>query len=109
MSDRIGNVPGVGLFLYPTDTENFPKTSNVQGGKMSVRLFKSLLYKSTQIQQEIEQEHERRKPDRFRLLKLKKIRLSIKDRLQRLWERHRATLENSPLAFQPVPVRIKHR
>jgi uncharacterized protein YdcH (DUF465 family) len=59
---------------------------------MSVRLFKSLLYKSTQIQHEIEQEHQRLWPDRLRLLKLKKIRLSIKDRLQRMLEMHQKTL-----------------
>lgn len=65
---------------------------------MSVRLFKSLLYKSTQIQQEIEQEQRRSWPDSFRLLKLKKIRLTIKDRLERLF---RKGLEASLL--QPTP------
>jgi hypothetical protein len=51
---------------------------------MSVQLFKSLLFKSSIIQSKIEQEHKRLWPDRFRLLKLKKIRLLIKDRLHRL-------------------------
>lgn len=72
---------------------------------MSVRLFKSLLYKSTQIQQEIEQEHQRRWPDRFRLLKLKKIRLSIKDRLQRMLETYQTTMHGSQLQLQPVRIR----
>lgn len=51
---------------------------------MSVRLFKSLLFKSTRIQQEIEREQARTWPDRWRLLKLKKIRLAIKDRMERV-------------------------
>lgn len=72
---------------------------------MSVRLFKSLLYKSTQIQQEIEQEHQSVWPDRFRLLKLKKIRLSIKDRLQRLIEMHQATMQGSQPRLQPIRIR----
>ena len=62
---------------------------------MSVRLFKSLLYKSTQIQQEIEHEHRRRKPDSFRLLKLKKLRLSIKDRLHRMIQMHQTAMQGS--------------
>lgn len=74
---------------------------------MSVRLFNSLLYKSAQIQQEIEQEHQRRWPDRFRLLKLKKIRLSIKDRLYRMIEMHHALMQGRQLEVQPV--RIKKR
>lgn len=74
---------------------------------MSVRLFKSLLYKSAQIQQEIEREYQSRWPDRFRLLKLKKIRLSIKDRLQRILEIHQDTMRESTLELQPI--RIKKR
>lgn len=48
---------------------------------MSVQHFKSLLIKYAQIQQKIDKEHQRRLPDWIRLLKLKKIRLAIKDRL----------------------------
>ncbi len=51
---------------------------------MSVQHFRSLLFKSTQIQQEIEKEQNRRLPDWMRLLKLKKLRLAIKDRLQEI-------------------------
>lgn len=51
---------------------------------MPVHYFKSLLFKSTQIQQEIEKEQSRRLPDWMRLLKLKKLRLTIKDRLQEI-------------------------
>lgn len=51
---------------------------------MSVQHFKSLLFKSAKIQEEIEQEKNRRWPDWIRLLKLKKIRLVIKDRMERI-------------------------
>lgn len=51
---------------------------------MSVQHFKSLLFKSAQIQQEIEKEYQRRWPDWMRLLKLKKLRLAIKDRMERI-------------------------
>ena len=54
---------------------------------MSVKYFKSLLLKSVQIQQEIEKEQNRRWPDWIRLLKLKKIRLAIKDRMERIVQR----------------------
>lgn len=72
---------------------------------MSVRLFKSLLFKSTQIEQEIEQERQRRLPDTFRLIRLKKIRLSIKDRLQRLIDMHHQAVKGAQL--QPEFIRIK--
>jgi len=66
---------------------------------MSVQHFKSLLFKSAQIQEEIEKEHKRRLPDWVRLLKLKKIRLAIKDRLQRIARDH------SPQRLQPVRIK----
>ncbi|HEY0900855.1 MAG TPA: hypothetical protein VGD95_01910 [Micavibrio sp.] len=74
---------------------------------MSVKLFTSLLYKSAQIQQQIEHEHQRRCPDGFRLLKLKKLRLSIKDRLMRLLESHRGSIGGAMPELQPV--RLKRR
>jgi uncharacterized protein YdcH (DUF465 family) len=52
-----------------------------QGGIMSPKRIHSLLIKSAEIQQEIEREHARPRPDTFRLLKLKKLRLAIKDRI----------------------------
>ena len=51
---------------------------------MSFRLLKSLFVKSTRIQQEIEREQIRPRPDQWRLLKLKKIRLAIKDKMERI-------------------------
>lgn len=51
---------------------------------MSVQHFKSLLFKSARIQEEIDWETSRPWPDWIRLLKLKKIRLSIKDRMAKL-------------------------
>lgn len=64
---------------------------------MSVRYFKSLLLKSSRLQQEIEAEQQRRRPDPFRLLKLKKLRLLIADRLQALFRADVHTL-------RPIPV-----
>ncbi len=68
---------------------------------MSVQHFKSLLFKSARLQQEIDREHQRRWPDWMRLLKLKKLRLAINDRMQRLLD------QGSNGALQPV--RIKAR
>lgn len=51
---------------------------------MSVRLFKSLMFKVSHLQQQIEHEHTRPAPNWLRLLKLKKLRLVIKDRINRL-------------------------
>lgn len=53
---------------------------------MSVQRFKSLLLKATQIQHEIEKEQRRSFPDWLRLLKLKKLRLAIKDKLHNFAE-----------------------
>lgn len=71
---------------------------------MSGKLFKSLLYKAAQIQHEIEQEHRRPWPDRFRLIKLKKTRLSIKDRLRRLIQSHGELMQLSRRAFEALRV-----
>ena len=57
---------------------------------MSIRYFKSLLFKSTMIQEEIERENQRRWPNWIRLLKLKKLRLAIKDRMARIAQRQPA-------------------
>jgi uncharacterized protein YdcH (DUF465 family) len=51
---------------------------------MSPKRLHSLMFKSAEIQYEIEREYARPRPDTFRLLKLKKLRLSIKDHLLRL-------------------------
>ena len=48
---------------------------------MSVQHFRSLLYKSAEIEKEIEKEQSRQLPNWMHLLKLKKKRLSIKDRM----------------------------
>ncbi len=74
---------------------------------MSVRLFKSLLFKSAQIQHLIEQERFRRLPDTLRLLKLKRIRLKIKDRLQHLLEMPKEAIQRTQM--KPQLIRIKNR
>ncbi len=74
---------------------------------MSVRHFKSLLFKSTQIQEEIEKEQDRRWPDWMRLLRLKKIRLAIKDRMERLVQQ--GTYEHGAGNFQAVRITVAGR
>jgi len=73
---------------------------------MSVRLFKALLYKSSQIQQKIEDEGRCRWPDNLRLLKLKKLRLKIKDRLLHLIEQYDPA-RTSTLNIQPIKIERK--
>lgn len=51
---------------------------------MSVNHFKSLLFKSAHLQSEIDREYQSRWPNWLRLLKLKKLRLAIKDRIEKL-------------------------
>jgi hypothetical protein len=69
---------------------------------MSFKLFKSLLLKSSHLQREIEQEQKQKWPDRFRLIRLKKIRLSIKDRMLRLLHNSVSIPKNQGLRFSPV-------
>jgi uncharacterized protein YdcH (DUF465 family) len=106
MSDRIGNTfSGVGsIFSKKTDTKNLPIKLSLERKEhtMSVQHFKSLLYKSTQIQKAIEKEQSRRLPDWMFLLKLKKLRLAIKDRLQEIV---RQGSPRSPGRAQPVMIR----
>ena len=73
---------------------------------MSVKLFKSLLFKSTRIQKEIEREQARPWPDRWRLLKLKKIRLVIKDRMERVIQ---YGMTGQSARLQPVRVTMPDR
>ncbi len=57
---------------------------------MSVKHVQSLIFKSAQIQREIEKEQSYRWPDWLRLLWLKKLRLVIKDRLERMIQHGKA-------------------
>lgn len=72
---------------------------------MSVQHFKSLLFKSKQIQKEIEKEQSRRLPDWMRLAMLKKLRLAIKDRLLAIakFSKH----SRGTRRMQPAMIRIK--
>lgn len=72
---------------------------------MSVQRFKSLLFKSTKLQLEIEKEQRRAMPNWMRLLKLKKLRLLMKDKLRTFAEQ---TVRNTPPSehLQPVVVRV---
>lgn len=50
---------------------------------MSTQVFISLFTKAAKVQTEIEREQRRRIPDRFRLLRLKKLRLQLQDKINR--------------------------
>ena len=70
---------------------------------MSVNHFKSLLFKSAHLQSEIDREHQRRWPNWLRLLKLKKLRLAIKDRIQKLVDKRiDVVLRSSRVKFKSV-------
>lgn len=72
---------------------------------MSYRMLQSLLLRSFTIQEGIEDEQKGKAPDRSRLLKLKKLRLVINDRLQRLFGgAFDGSAELRPI---PVPARKK--
>lgn len=51
---------------------------------MTIRKFRSLLFRHGEIHQKIEAEQRRPQPDTIRLLKLKRLRLAIKDELRRI-------------------------
>ena len=54
---------------------------------MHFALIKSLFNRAAKIDHEIEREQRRKWPDRWRLVRLKKIRLMIKDRIMRVVHR----------------------
>lgn len=72
---------------------------------MSFRYLQSLLFKGATIQQEIEREHRATRPDWMRLLKLKKLRLAIKDKLLRLGiaPAGNVRLAPAPVLRRPLP------
>lgn len=76
---------------------------------MSFRHFKSLLFKSMQIEIQIEREQKRPWPDWIRLLKLKKLRLMIKDRLQKMILNRPEREYRTARQLQPIPVHTKWR
>jgi len=51
---------------------------------MSLKLFKSLLFKSLRVESEIQKEYKKPWKDHLRLVRLKKMRLQIKDQIKRL-------------------------
>lgn len=76
---------------------------------MSFQHFKSLLFKSARIEEQIEREQKRPRPDWMRLLKLKKLRLLIRDRLYRVVQGRDVWRGRIAPTAQPVPVRVKWR
>jgi len=80
---------------------------------MSAKRFRSLLFKSAQLQQEIDKEHSRRMPDWMRLLKLKKLRLAMKDRMEKIAKqkvraKKRRKTPVLPVAFNTSHMALKH-
>jgi len=70
---------------------------------MSVRYLTSLLLRGASLQEAIEREQRRPHPDRLRLLQLKKIRLEIRDRLERLTRPAAAPLQLAPARAMAAP------
>ncbi len=50
---------------------------------------KNLLLRALRIEDAIRKEQRKRRPDSLRLLQMKKLRLAIKDRLYRIWQKRR--------------------
>ncbi len=71
---------------------------------MSFRRFKSLLLKSAQIDVQIEREHKRTWPDWLRLLKLKKLRLMIKDRIEKIILERSGNKYSGVMQLRNVPI-----
>lgn len=66
---------------------------------MLIRKFRSLLFRHGEIHREIESEQQRPQPDTIRLLKLKRLRLAIKDEMLRL---DHALLRRDEARLMPV-------
>lgn len=69
---------------------------------MSARRINMLMMKSAHLHDEIEKEQKRPYPDRMRLLRLKKLRLSIKDKICHLFPRDLHSWEKA--AMNPAHV-----
>jgi len=67
---------------------------------MSAKHFKALLVRAAKIQTEIDREQKASRPDWMRLLKLKRLRLVLKHRIQRL-----ANAGAPPAPPRPIRVR----
>ena len=66
---------------------------------MLMRKFRSLLFRHGEIQHQIEAEQSRPNPDTMRLLKLKRLRLAIKDQLAKIG---RAIARRDETSLAPV-------
>ena len=71
---------------------------------MHLRQFKALLFRHSVVQSKIDAEQSTPRPDPFRLLRLKRLRLSLKDRMHRLVSEFATHRE-----FGAVPVRVVRR
>lgn len=64
---------------------------------MSEKRVRSLLHKSAKIQQEIDREHARPAPHNLTLIRLKKLRLKIKDHIMRIVAAHSANKQRASM------------
>lgn len=96
---------GLGVTVLPANM--VPTGLMPLAGKKKLQHFKSLLFKATQIQQEIEKEQSRRLPDWVRLLKLKKLRLKIKDKLCQFAQKSAGSASHR--SMKPVFVRKNNK
>ena len=71
---------------------------------MSANKFKSLLYKSSKLHAEILKEQKRPKPDWLKLVRMKKIRLSMKDRMLDIAQQYRSLY--NLVEYAPVKVKV---
>jgi hypothetical protein len=85
MSDRIGSSSGA-LLDVPENSHNETVREMLVKFKplKPLKKLKSLLNKSATIQLHIEDEIKKKHPDWFRIITLKKQRLMIKDKIQRM-------------------------
>jgi uncharacterized protein YdcH (DUF465 family) len=74
---------------------------------MLVKHLKSLLYKLADIQKEIEREKSRLLPNSARLVGLKKMRLSIKDRINQI--AGPGFLDKGEIKLRPVLVESRNK
>jgi uncharacterized protein YdcH (DUF465 family) len=71
---------------------------------MSARRFKSLLYKSSKLQAQIAKEQKRPKPDWLRLCRMKKLRLTMKDKMLEMTQQYSVL---NTLYLEMEPLRLK--
>ena len=68
------------------------------------KLLKSLIFRSSIIQKKIDEEHSSKSKDWLKILRLKKLRLKIKDKINELV---RSSSRNLPVQYKALPLAIR--